>query len=164
MDNQQRSPVYHRELCSMLCVSLDGRAFGGRMDTCTCMAESLCYPPETITELLISYTPIQIKSLKINKYKCFAETTPHKRKSTVQNTKQHRACIPADWQEQQFQREKIQVPFQQSFRSMTSRVMGGEASSSEGTTRIPQQFKLTGGRNRKSPVYKLQKLGKFQEW
>ena len=28
----------------------------GRMDTCICMAESLCYSPETITTLLISYT------------------------------------------------------------------------------------------------------------
>ena len=30
----------------------------GRMDTCTCMAKSLCCPPETITTLLIGYTPI----------------------------------------------------------------------------------------------------------
>jgi len=29
-----------------------------RMDTCMCMAESLCCPPETITMFLISYTPI----------------------------------------------------------------------------------------------------------
>ena len=33
-----------------------GGEFGERMDTCICMAESLCSPPETIT-LLISYTP-----------------------------------------------------------------------------------------------------------
>ena len=32
--------------------------FVGRMDTCICMAESLCCPPETTTTLLISYTPI----------------------------------------------------------------------------------------------------------
>ena len=38
-----------------------GREFKGRMDTCTCMAESLCCSPETITTLLISYTPIKIK-------------------------------------------------------------------------------------------------------
>ena len=31
----------------------------GRMDTCTCMAESLHCPPETITTVLISYTPMQ---------------------------------------------------------------------------------------------------------
>ena len=35
-----------------------GGKFGGRMDTCICMAESLCCPPENITALLISYTPI----------------------------------------------------------------------------------------------------------
>ena len=29
------------------------------MDTCTCVAESLGYPPETITILLIGYAPIQ---------------------------------------------------------------------------------------------------------
>ena len=31
------------------------------MDTCICL--SLCFPPETVTTLLIGYTPIQIKSL-----------------------------------------------------------------------------------------------------
>ena len=39
----------------------------GRMDTCVCMAESLRCSPETITALLISYTPIQKKSLKLEK-------------------------------------------------------------------------------------------------
>ena len=34
------------------------------MDTCTCMAESLCYSPETITTLLIGYSPIQNKKFK----------------------------------------------------------------------------------------------------
>ena len=29
----------------------------GRMDTCICMTESLCYSPETITALLIGCTP-----------------------------------------------------------------------------------------------------------
>ena len=43
----------------MLCDSLNGKEVSGRMDTCICMAESLCCPPETITPLLISYTPIQ---------------------------------------------------------------------------------------------------------
>ena len=33
----------------------------GRMDTCICMAEYLCRPPETITALLIGCTPIQNK-------------------------------------------------------------------------------------------------------
>ena len=58
MDNQQRPTVQHRELCSMLCGSLDGRGVWWRMDTGMCMAESLCCAPETITTLLIGYTPI----------------------------------------------------------------------------------------------------------
>ena len=40
----------------MLCASLDGRGVWGRMDTCICMAESLCSSPKTITILLIGYT------------------------------------------------------------------------------------------------------------
>ena len=48
----------------MLCDSLDGKGVWGRMDTCICMAESLCCPPETITTLLVSHTPIQ------NFFKC----------------------------------------------------------------------------------------------
>ena len=34
------------------------------MDIYVCMAESPCCPPETITALLIGYTPIQNKKLK----------------------------------------------------------------------------------------------------
>ena len=34
--------VWHLELCSMLCASLDGRGVWGRMDTRIRMAESLC--------------------------------------------------------------------------------------------------------------------------
>ena len=37
----------------MFCGSLNGKGDGERMDTCMCMAESLCCPPETITTLLI---------------------------------------------------------------------------------------------------------------
>ena len=37
---------------------LDGKGVWKRMDTCICMAESLCCPPETITTSLIGYTPI----------------------------------------------------------------------------------------------------------
>ena len=33
MDNQQGPTVWHMELCSMLCGSLDGRGVCGRMDT-----------------------------------------------------------------------------------------------------------------------------------
>ena len=47
-----------RELCSMSCGNLDRKGTWERMDTCICMAESLCCLPETITTLLISYTPI----------------------------------------------------------------------------------------------------------
>ena len=53
-----RPTVEHRELCSMLCGSLDERGLWGRMDTCICMAESLCCAPETITTLLIGCTPM----------------------------------------------------------------------------------------------------------
>ena len=47
------------ELYSMLCASLDGRGVWGRMDTCVCMADSLHYSPETITTLIVGYTPIR---------------------------------------------------------------------------------------------------------
>ena len=58
----------------MLCGSLDGRAVWERMETCTCVAESFCCPPETITTLLIDHTPKQNKKLnkkllKTNKQK-----------------------------------------------------------------------------------------------
>ena len=42
---------------AVLCGSLDGKRFGGRMNTCICMAESLRCSPQTTTTLLISYTP-----------------------------------------------------------------------------------------------------------
>ena len=48
----------------MLCGSPDGRGVCGRMDTCVCMAGSLCCPPETIIILLIGYTLTQNKKLK----------------------------------------------------------------------------------------------------
>ena len=48
MNNQQGPAVVHRDLCSVLYGSLDGRGVGGRMDTCIHMAESLHYPPETV--------------------------------------------------------------------------------------------------------------------
>ena len=58
MDKQQGPTGYPRELCPMLHGSQDGRGVQGRMDPRICMAESLCCPPETMTTLLISYTPI----------------------------------------------------------------------------------------------------------
>ena len=63
MDHQQGPTRQHRELYSVLCGSLKGKGVWGRKDTCICVAESLCCPPETITTLLISYTPIQNKNL-----------------------------------------------------------------------------------------------------
>jgi len=33
----------HNEVCSMLCGSLDGRGVWGKIGTCMCMVESLCY-------------------------------------------------------------------------------------------------------------------------
>ena len=64
MDNQQGPTIQHMELCSMLCGILDGREVWGRMDTCICMAESLCCSPKTITTLLIGILQYKIKSLK----------------------------------------------------------------------------------------------------
>ena len=46
----KRLTLWHRELCSVLCGSLDGRGVWARMDTCICMAESLPCPPETISQ------------------------------------------------------------------------------------------------------------------
>ena len=45
----------------MLCGSLDGRGVWRKMDICIYIAESLHCSPETITTLLIGYTPIQNK-------------------------------------------------------------------------------------------------------
>ena len=59
----------NRDLCSMLCGSLDGRGVWGRMDTCVCLAETLCCPAETITTLLTSYKPIQNKKFFKIKFK-----------------------------------------------------------------------------------------------
>ena len=57
----------------MLCASLDGRGVWGRMDACKCLAESLHCSPETITTLLISYSPIQnvfgVNKMKFKKKK-----------------------------------------------------------------------------------------------
>ena len=72
------------ELCSMLCVSLDGKGVWGRMDTCICTAESLHCSSETITTLLVGYTPKQnvfcVKKLKKKKKRavgmCFKVDLP----------------------------------------------------------------------------------------
>ena len=61
MDNQQRPTVYHMELCSMVCGSLDGTGLWGSMDTCICTAESFCYSPETITAFFVNWLGIPIQ-------------------------------------------------------------------------------------------------------
>ena len=61
MHTQQGPPVWHRELFSVLCGSVDGSGVWGRVDTCIHMAESLHYSPETITTLLFGHTPTQNK-------------------------------------------------------------------------------------------------------
>ena len=58
MNNQQDLTVQHRELCSMLSGSLDGKGVWERMDIDICMPESLCWPLETITTFLINHIPI----------------------------------------------------------------------------------------------------------
>ena len=65
MDSQQGPIVKYMELCSMLCASLDGRRIWGRMDTCIPIADFLHCSPETITTLLIVYTPIQNKKFRV---------------------------------------------------------------------------------------------------
>ena len=52
MDDRQGPTVQHKDVCSALYGSLDGRGVWGSMDTCICAAESLCCPLETITALL----------------------------------------------------------------------------------------------------------------
>ena len=61
-ENQQGPGVQHRELCSVSRGSLDGRGVWGRRDPCTCVAESLQCPPETIITLFIGYMLIRSKS------------------------------------------------------------------------------------------------------
>ena len=64
MDNQQGPTLPHMELCSAFCASLDGRGICGTVDTRTRMVQSLHGSPETITMLLLGYTPIQNEKLK----------------------------------------------------------------------------------------------------
>ena len=49
--------LYSQGVLLMLYGGLDGREVWRRVDTCICMAEPFCCPPETITTLLIGYTP-----------------------------------------------------------------------------------------------------------
>ena len=59
--------IRKKHSCSMSHSSPGGRGIWGRMDTCICMAEPLLFSPETITTLLIGYTPKQNKKFKIKK-------------------------------------------------------------------------------------------------
>ena len=51
----------HRELGPMSCgwPGGEGRGVWGRMDTCICMSEFLCCPPESPTTLLVGYNNIK---------------------------------------------------------------------------------------------------------
>ena len=51
---KQEPSIWHRELCSILWNSLNGKRIWKIIDTCICTTESLCYTPETNTTLLIS--------------------------------------------------------------------------------------------------------------
>ena len=66
MDHQQGSPIWHMELCSMLCGSLDGRGVWGRMDACVWMTGSLCCSPETIAILFVNrlYSNTKLRAFK----------------------------------------------------------------------------------------------------
>ena len=57
---QQGPTEQHRELC---CVTwpLNGSGVCGRMDTCICMAQSLCCPAKTVTTLLSPISQHKIK-------------------------------------------------------------------------------------------------------
>ena len=59
MGNQQRPAVQHKELCSGLRGSLEGRGFGGEGPR-TRRAESLHCSPETITALLTGYECVHV--------------------------------------------------------------------------------------------------------
>jgi len=56
--------ILYMELCSTSCGSVGERGVWRRMDSHMCMAQSLHCSPETITTLLIYYTPIQNKKCK----------------------------------------------------------------------------------------------------
>ena len=55
LDNQTGTYCITHGTHSVLRGILDGRGVWRRMDTCMCMAESLCCPLETITTLLLGY-------------------------------------------------------------------------------------------------------------
>ena len=65
MDNEQGPTSENMELCSVLYSSLDRRKVWGRMDTCLYIwLNPFSCSSETITTLLIGYTPIQNQRFK----------------------------------------------------------------------------------------------------
>ena len=62
MDNQQGPIIYHMELYSMLCGSLDGR---GEWTHVYVWLSPFTVHLKTTTTLLIGYTPIQNKRFKV---------------------------------------------------------------------------------------------------
>ena len=78
-----------------MCTPLYYRRVWGRMDTCVCMTEPLCFSPETITTLLTDYTPIQIKSQ--NQKRVQRATQPsfcHTKTQEVSTLRPRRGCSP----------------------------------------------------------------------
>ena len=57
IERKEKNCLAHGTLLSYVAAWMGGE-FVGRMDTCICMTESLGCPHETITTLLICYTPI----------------------------------------------------------------------------------------------------------
>ena len=91
--NQHGPTVQHRELCSMLHGSLDGRGVQGRGDTCICVAESLRCPPNTITTLLIGYMP----NIKLKKFLKQCQGTLHSGPSILPPFTLFRAQLTSDF-------------------------------------------------------------------
>ena len=63
VDNQQGPAECNRELCSILCHSLNGKRIWKRIVTYMCRAESLCCTPETNITLLINCFVVVVQSL-----------------------------------------------------------------------------------------------------
>ena len=53
--------TYYIAQGTLLCGDLNEKRIWKRIDTCTCITESLCCTPETNTTLLINITPIYNK-------------------------------------------------------------------------------------------------------
>lgn len=69
VEDQRGPAAEHGELCSVSCAAWVGAESGGERIHVTCMAESLGCPPETMTTLFISYTPILKEKFTLKKRK-----------------------------------------------------------------------------------------------